>query len=88
MALSETQAKVLAALFAESPRALPVRKLSGWVDLSEHTAKYAMRALERSGFAESTARGWRITTRGRAMFQRPVFREYRDRRRGHSAGAS
>ncbi|MGO4616830.1 hypothetical protein AB4305_19875 [Nocardia sp. 2YAB30] len=77
MALTESQAKVLGALFAESPRALSVPDLCGWVDVPGRTVYRAMDELVRSGLAEGTRRRWRITSSGRALFQKPIYRDYR-----------
>lgn len=76
MPLSENQAKLLGALFAESDRNVAVRELCRMVDLSEHVGARAIAALERSGLAKGTGRGWRITGTGRALFRKPVYREY------------
>lgn len=76
MPLSENQAKVLGALFAEAERLLPVREIVRMTDLSEHITSRAVAALQDSGLAAGTGRGWRITGTGKALFRKPVYREY------------
>ncbi|MEU2013132.1 hypothetical protein [Nocardia sp. NPDC019302] len=76
MPLSENQAKLLGALFAESERRCSVRELGAMADVPERTARREISGLERSGLAAGTGRGWQITGRGRALFQKPVYREY------------
>lgn len=78
MPLSENQAKVLGALF-QSERHLPVREISRLTDLSVHVAGQDIAELGRCGLATGTGRGWRITPRGRALFRKPVVREYGSR---------
>ncbi|MGW4717683.1 hypothetical protein [Nocardia sp. NPDC004260] len=75
MPLSENQAKLLGAL-AVSDRRLPVRELCGMTDLSERVAAQDVAALQRSGLAQGTGRGYRITGAGRALARKPVYREY------------
>ncbi|WP_280185505.1 MULTISPECIES: hypothetical protein [Nocardia] len=76
MPLSENQAKLLGALFAESDRRLPVRELSRMTDLSERVAALDAAELQRSGLAQGTGRGYCLTGAGRALARKPVYREY------------
>lgn len=75
MPLSENQAKVLGAL-AQAEHHLPVREICRLTELSEYVAGRDIAELERSGLATGTGRGWQITSRGRALFRKPVIREY------------
>jgi DeoR/GlpR family transcriptional regulator of sugar metabolism len=75
MPLSENQAKLLGAMIAEDRR-VSVRELSRQTDLSEHVARKEIAELARCDLAAGTGRGWSPTGRGRALFQKPVYREY------------
>jgi len=76
MPLSENQAKVLAALLVGPSRPHSVRGISELVKVSQRTTSRALAALEKSGLAQGTDRGWRITSTGRALFNKPVYGEY------------
>jgi len=76
MPLSENQAKLLGALIAEDGRRISVRELSRQTDLSEHVARREIAALAHCDLVAGTGRGYLPTGRGRALFQKPVYREY------------
>ncbi len=76
MPLSENQAKVLAALLVQPRSPRSVRGISELVEVSQRTTTRALIKLEDSGLAQATDRGWRITSTGRALFNKPVYGEY------------
>ncbi|MCC3333610.1 hypothetical protein [Nocardia abscessus] len=76
MPLSEPQAKLLGALIAEDGRRVSVRELSRQTDLSEHVARKEIAELAHCDLVAGTARGWLPTGRGRALFRKPVYREF------------
>ncbi|WP_063044330.1 hypothetical protein [Nocardia pseudovaccinii] len=80
MALTEPQAKVLAALAILGPmQSLTVRELCGHAGRKDSATRAALRGLADSGLAHGSrpppAR-WRITARGRALLLMPRYREY------------
>jgi hypothetical protein len=42
----------------------------------ERTARREIAELDILGLAHGTGRGWRITGAGRALFRKPVYRDY------------
>ncbi|WP_433727717.1 hypothetical protein ACQP0C_36910 [Nocardia sp. CA-129566] len=79
MALTEPQAKVLAALAKLEPsRALTVRELSSYAGRGEAATRVALRDLVESGLAHGSRTvpvGWRITDRGRSLLDARQYRE-------------
>lgn len=75
MALSEPQAKVLAAL---ADRALAVRQLCLLVGLSQHATRAALRSLSYLGWVRyfPGTRTWRITKSGRRVISDPRYRDF------------
>jgi hypothetical protein len=80
MALTEPQAKVLAALaILEPTQVLTVRELCGAAGRAEAATRAAVRGLADSGLAHGSSAapiGWRITARGQALLEGPPYREY------------
>ncbi|WP_327100083.1 helix-turn-helix domain-containing protein [Nocardia vinacea] len=80
MALTETQAKVLAALAIQEPaRTLTVRELCGHAGRAEAATRAALQGLADSGLAHGSRTvpvGWRITARGRSLINAQPYREF------------
>ncbi|WP_433597938.1 hypothetical protein ACQPXH_19295 [Nocardia sp. CA-135953] len=80
MALTEPQAKVLAALaILEPAQALTVRELCGHSGRAEAATRAALQGLADSGLAHGSRRvpvGWRITDRGRSLINERPYREF------------
>lgn len=82
MVLSESEAKVLAALaLPESPTALTVGQLCTETCLSATTVRAALDGHSYAGFVRRSASsgrpiGWRITEDGRALIRRPLYRHF------------
>ncbi|MEV4235540.1 hypothetical protein ACIBJI_09580 [Nocardia sp. NPDC050408] len=80
MALTEPQAKVLAALaILEPTHALTVRELCGHAGRAEAATRAALQGLADSGLAHGSRTlpvGWRISDRGRSLIKAPPYREF------------
>ncbi|MFE9325286.1 hypothetical protein ACFYOW_30480 [Nocardia sp. NPDC006982] len=80
MALTEAQAKVLAALAGLKPtEALTVRRLCSETCLSASTVRAALGVHSYAGWVLGSARtpaDWRITAEGRALLATPAYRDY------------
>lgn len=80
MALTETQAKVLAVLAGLEPtQALTVRQLCGATGLSASTVRGALAGQSYAGLALGSGRspmGWRITSRGRSVLSAALYRDF------------
>lgn len=80
MALTEPQAKVMAALAILKPaQALTVRELRGHAGRAEAATRAALQGLADSGLAQGSRTvpvGWRITDRGRSLISTRPYREF------------
>ncbi|MET8874434.1 hypothetical protein [Nocardia sp. NPDC004604] len=80
MALTEPQAKVLAALAILKPtQALTVRELCGHARRAEAATRAAVQGLADSGLAHGSRTvpvGWRITDHGRSLINARPYREF------------
>ncbi|MET8874206.1 hypothetical protein [Nocardia sp. NPDC004604] len=80
MALTETQARVLAALaILEPAQALTVRELCCHAGHAEAATRAALQGLADSGLAHGSRTvpiGWRITDRGRSLISARPYREF------------
>ncbi|MGW4772122.1 hypothetical protein ACWEO2_29310 [Nocardia sp. NPDC004278] len=92
MALTETQAKVLAALAIPEPaQALTVRELCGHAGRAEAATRAALQGLADSGLAHGSRTvpvGWQITDRGRALINARPYREFLPRNGAVTVSAS
>ncbi|MGX1806282.1 hypothetical protein ACWIGI_11255 [Nocardia sp. NPDC055321] len=80
MALTEHQARVLAALPRSSvTAAMTVRDLTRTTGIPETSIRRALLGLKTSGLVVATLQGpagWRSTDRGRLTISRPAYAEY------------
>ncbi|MGY4101678.1 hypothetical protein ACW2Q0_19305 [Nocardia sp. R16R-3T] len=80
MALTEPQAKMLAALaILEPAHALTVRELCAYAGRAEAGTRAALHGLADSGLAHGSRTvpvGWRITDRGRSLINARLYREF------------
>ncbi|WP_433683206.1 hypothetical protein [Nocardia sp. CA-119907] len=80
MALTEPQAKVLAALaILEPAHVLTVRELCGHAGRAEAATRAALQGLADSGLAHGSRTvpvRWRITDRGRSLINARPYREF------------
>ncbi|MFB7717557.1 hypothetical protein [Nocardia sp. NPDC056100] len=85
MALTESEARVLAALSRpEFPAALTVRQLCAATGLTAGATRRALHGLSHTGLALSTLHSpatWQATQRGRLTIHTPIYRDYLTRRR-------
>lgn len=80
MALTESQAKVLGVLH-ELGRTETANALASHAGLATDTTRSALRMLATRGLVSSgttVPTFWQITSNGRSIIGRPVYREYRD----------
>ncbi|MRH89045.1 hypothetical protein GFY24_16590 [Nocardia sp. SYP-A9097] len=80
MALTESEARVLAALsLPQFPAALTVRQLCAATGLTAGAARRALHGLSRTGLAlgtRHTPATWQATHRGRLTIHTPTYRDY------------
>ncbi|WP_433631669.1 hypothetical protein [Nocardia sp. CA-120079] len=80
MALTEPQAKALAALaILEAAQSLTVRELCGHAGRADAATRAALQGLADSGLAHGSRTvpvGWRITDRGRSLINARPYREF------------
>ncbi|MET8872926.1 hypothetical protein [Nocardia sp. NPDC004604] len=92
MALTEPQAKVLAALaILEPAQVLTVRELCGLAGRAEAATRAAVQGLADSGLAQGSRTvpvGWRITDRGRSLINARPYREFLPRNGAAAEGTN
>ncbi|MFD0364874.1 hypothetical protein ACFQZZ_25840 [Nocardia sp. GCM10030253] len=80
MALTESQARVLAALAGLTPfEALTVKQLCSRTGFAASTVRAALGSQSYDGLASSSRRSpvqWRVTGRGRSLLSAPPYREF------------
>ncbi|WP_067573755.1 MarR family transcriptional regulator [Nocardia acidivorans] len=85
MALTESEARVLAALARpEFPAALTVRQLCAATGLTAGAARRALHGLSQTGLALATLHTpatWQVTHRGRLTIHSATYRDYLTRHR-------
>jgi DNA-binding IclR family transcriptional regulator len=80
MALTESEARILAALAAlEPPRTMTVKQLCGTTGFTPGRTRSLVRGLSAAGLALGSMTSpprWRPTGRGRAAIQAPRYRDH------------